>query len=240
MASKWKGTYDSARKYKKTWEKTYVWLSQSSDGKGNAFCKLCRETLQPKLWSISKHESSEEHRRKVRESQQMRPMVFGQESKPGLKDELKKAEVQMAVGIACHSAIMAVDHLGEILAKHGKGSTNSELCLHRTKCILLLTKVISPAMKLELQEDVKGKGFAVLIDKTTDIVIKNLCICIRYFSDKSMTIETSYVGVVEVVDATGESLCQALKVALEEIGLDLANCFGFASDGASTVGKCGR
>ena len=40
---------------------------------------------------------------------------------------------------------------------------------------------------------------------------------------------------VEVTEATGESLFQALKAALEGIGLKLANCFGFASDGASTM-----
>ena len=236
MASKWKGSYDSARKYKKSWETKYVWLTQSLDGKGNAYCKLCRKTLQPKLWSISKHESSEEHSSKVRESQQMRPLILEKRPKPGTRDEIKKAELQVAVGIACHSAIMAVDHLGEIMVQHGKGSTIGDIQLHRTKCSQLLTKVISPAIKFELQVDVKDKGFAVLIDETTDVAAKkNLCICIRYFSESSATIETAYVDMVEVVDATGESLFQAMKSALENIGLNIEQCFGFASDGASTM-----
>eukprot|EP00794_Sanderia_malayensis_P004204 gene4204-biopygen3455 len=50
-----------------------------------------------------------------------------------------------------------------------------------------------------------------------------------------MTVKTAYVGMVEVVGATGESLFQAMKAALDEFGLDLAHCFGFASGGASTV-----
>ena len=50
-----------------------------------------------------------------------------------------------------------------------------------------------------------------------------------------MTIEISHVGIFEVSNATGESLVQAVRVALEEIGLDLVNCFGFASDGASNM-----
>ena len=131
---------------------------------------------------------------------------------------------------------MAVDHLGEIMVEHGKGSAIGEIRLHRTKCSQLLTKVISPAIKHELQEDAKDKGFAVLIDETTDVASKkNLCICIRYFSEQTLKVETAYVSMVEVNEATGENLFQALKAALEEIGLNLGNCFGFASDGASTM-----
>ena len=113
--------------------------------------------------------------------------------------------------------------------EYRKGSTIGEIRLHRTKCRQLLTKVISPAIKHELQEDAKNKGFAVLIDETT--AKKNLCTCIRYFSEHNLKIETAYVGMVEVTEATCESLFQALKAALERIRLNLVNCFGFASDG---------
>eukprot|EP00794_Sanderia_malayensis_P011477 gene11477-biopygen9156 len=163
----------------------------------------------------------------------MRPLVFEKRVEPGTTDAIKKAEIQAAVGIACHSGIMAVDHLGEIMVEHGKGSIISEIRPHRTKCSQLLSKVISPAIKDELKEDVKGKGFAVLLDETTDAVAKkNISICIKYLSEKSMTVETTYVRMVEVVGATGESLFQAIKVAIDEVGLDLAHCFAFASDGA--------
>ena len=50
-----------------------------------------------------------------------------------------------------------------------------------------------------------------------------------------MSVEIAYVSMVESLDATGESLFQAMKTVLEEVGLDLAQCFGFASDGASTM-----
>eukprot|EP00794_Sanderia_malayensis_P006442 gene6442-biopygen4768 len=95
----------------------------------------------------------------------MRPLVFEKRLEPGTTDAIKKAETQVAVGIACHSEIMVVDHLGEIMVEHGKGSIISEIHLHRTKYSQLLSKVISPAIKDELKEDVKGKGFAVLLTK---------------------------------------------------------------------------
>eukprot|EP00795_Rhopilema_esculentum_P015970 gene15970-7302_t len=82
---------------------------------------------------------------------------------------MKNAEIRIAVGIACHSSIIAIDHLSEIMVEHSKVSTISKINLHRTKCSQLLTKVILPVIKHELKEDVKGKGLAVLIDETTDV-----------------------------------------------------------------------
>ena len=100
MATKWKGSYDSSRKYKKSWEKQYPWLSESPDGKGSECCKLCRKSLQAKIWSISKHESSSEHTNRVKETQQMRPLAVERRTRPGaVKREIKEAETQIAVRI---------------------------------------------------------------------------------------------------------------------------------------------
>eukprot|EP00794_Sanderia_malayensis_P010657 gene10657-biopygen8526 len=108
--------------------------------------------------------------------------------------------------------------------------------LHHTKCSQLIKNVVSPSLKHELQKDVEGKGFAVLIDESTDVAAKkNLCICIRYFSEQEMQVATAFVGMIEVVEVTGENLFQAVKTGLQTVGLDLHNCFGFASDGASTM-----
>ena len=237
MATKWKGSYDCSRKYMKSWEKQYSWLSESPDGKGSAYCKLCRKSLQAKIWSISKHESSSEHTNRIKETQQMRPLAVERCTRPeAVKCEIKEAEIQIAVGIACHSAILAIDHLGEIMVQHGKGSILGEIQLHRTKCSQLLKNVVSPSLKHELQHDVQGKGFAVLIDESTDVAAKkNLCICIRYFSEKEMRVATAFVGMEEVVETSGERLFQAVKSGLQTVGLDFDSCFGFASDGASTM-----
>ena len=167
----------------------------------------------------------------------MRPLAVERRPRPGTtKRDVKEAEIQIAVGIACHSAILAVDHLGELMVQHGKGSALGEMQLHHTKCSQLIKNVVSPSLKRELQKDVEGKGFAVLIDESTDVAAKkNLCICIRYFSEQEMQVATAFVGMIEVVEATGENLFQAVKTGLQTVGLDLHNCFGFASDGASTM-----
>ena len=46
---------------------------------------------------------------KYEKAKQMRQLHFEKESKSGSKDELRRAEFQLAAGIACHSAVMAVD-----------------------------------------------------------------------------------------------------------------------------------
>ena len=46
-------------------------------------------------------------------------------------EQVKEMELQLAVGITCHSSIMAVDYLEEIMAQHGKGSKMEKIKLHR-------------------------------------------------------------------------------------------------------------
>jgi len=56
----------------------------------------------------------------------------------------------MALGVACHCAILSIDHMGEIITKHGQGSVIGNMKLHRTKCACLIKNVIAPTLKEEL------------------------------------------------------------------------------------------
>ena len=236
-SSKWKGRYETGRKYKKEWERQYVWVTESPDGQGTAYCKICKKSMQPKVWSLSKHESSTEHAKRVKEKSTNKTLFV--EKTPSAKKKsnlLKQAEIQFAVGIVCHASVAAVDHLGEIACQHGTGSTIGDLHLHRTKCSQLVTKVVSPALKSELKNDVAGKHFSALVDDSTDIATKkNLCICIRYFSEKERTVMTAFLELVEIVHATGESMFNALNDSLSKVGLDFKDCIGFGSDGVSAM-----
>ena len=94
-------------------------------------------------------------------------------------------------------------------------------------------------MKEELREVIKGKKFAVLIDESTDVAYhKLLCVVLRYFSEREGQILTEFLDLLQVVEATGEVLFNALKESLTNIGLSLVDCIGFGCDGASSmVGK---
>jgi hypothetical protein len=66
MASKWKGSHESGRKYSKAWESKFCWVSKASDGTENAFCKLCHITVKPKTSNLTNHEKSAKHMQRVK------------------------------------------------------------------------------------------------------------------------------------------------------------------------------
>lgn len=59
----------------------------------------------------------------------------------------------------------------------------------------------------------------MLTDESTDVAAKkNLCICIRYFSEKETSVVTAFVGLVKVVQASGENPFNSLKAGLTAVG----------------------
>jgi len=56
-------------------------------------------------------------------------------------EQIKKAEIRLAVSVACHTAIKSVDHIAEIVKSEGTGSVWENTKLHRTKCGKIISKV---------------------------------------------------------------------------------------------------
>ena len=79
----------------------------------------------------------------------------------------------------------------------------------------------------------------MLVDESTDVSIeKHLCIVIRYYSKKKKRIMTELVGLLPIIEATGQVLFDKIKATLQDIDQSLRSCLGFAIDGASvTVGN---
>ena len=100
---KWKSSYDSNRKYNIQWEKTFAWLTKSTDGSDSAYCKLCRCTIAPRLSNLTNHEKTEKHKKNTPSSSQKTLSVIKTSTKPD--DKVKIAELQIAISISCHSAI---------------------------------------------------------------------------------------------------------------------------------------
>ena len=102
---------------------------------------------------------------------------------PKAADEMTIVEIELAVTMACHSAMMTIDHLGEVTPRSANGSKLENLKMHRKKCKKILTSVVSPAMKEELIADVQGKRFYLIVDESTDVsTTKQLCVIIWYFN----------------------------------------------------------
>ena len=155
---------------------------------------------------------------------------------PAKTAETKTAELHLAVAIACHSAILSVDHIGDIVKKHGSGSHWGSLQLHRTKCSGLIKNLLSPCISAEIMEDFQDAKYALIIDESTDCSSqKHLCILIRYFSRKSNKIVTRFLCLSPVLEATGEKIFLAIEEAITACGQSLRNCIGLASDGAANM-----
>lgn len=63
---KWKGSYDSSRKYNKSWEEKYFWVSKASDESENVVCTLCKTQIAPKVSRLADHEKTKGHVRRLK------------------------------------------------------------------------------------------------------------------------------------------------------------------------------
>ena len=77
-----------------------------------------------------------------------------------------------------------------------------------------------------------------MIDESTDVSIqKLLCITISYVCD-SEGVQYAFLGLFPVLEINAQSLYETLERELKGFGLNIEDCIGFASDGASVmVGK---
>ncbi|XP_063855172.1 uncharacterized protein LOC135097302 [Scylla paramamosain] len=114
---KWKGFYDSQRNYKCEWERTFLWVKEAPDGRGDAYCKLFFCNLKPRLSIIQKHEQTEKHKMKQSVIRTTKPITV---YPSGPSEDVKKTELELAVAISCHCSIKSIDHLGEIMKKTWK------------------------------------------------------------------------------------------------------------------------
>ena len=237
---KWKPTYDSDRKYKEEWEAKFTWLKRAPN-KVDAYCKICNCTIKSKFFNFSQHEVSAKHKANTVESCQSNLSSFVLKKSSKIEDNIKKAEIRLAVSVSCHCSIMSIDHMGEIIKKEGKGSTLGGIKLHRSKCSAIIKNIVSPALQADLRECLNGKKFFLLIDESTDISTKShMYIVIRYFNEdiENPKIETAFLALVEISSATAQALFGILTSKLNEYKVDLRDCISFASDGAATmVGK---
>ena len=137
--TKWKAHYDESRKFKPEWQRKCPWVKKAVDGSDMAYRSLCQINIQPRASNIKQHAESSKHV-KIASSVSSSRRVF--DKKPKDDEETKKLEIQFSVAIACHSAIMSIDHLREIMVRGGIGLKLEKMKLHRTKCASLIKNVV--------------------------------------------------------------------------------------------------
>ena len=207
----WKESYTAGRKYRTEWEKMYPWIEKCKSDNDKFFCKVCNKELQPRKVTIQKHGTTQDHLYKSTLLGSNNKIAFVPKTAE-LSNETKQADLQLAVATCCHNSIASIDHFVEITKKLGKGSSLEDIRLYRIKCSLLIKSVVASSLNDDTVSRIKGKKFCILADESTDISCeKYICICVRFFDDTTDQIETCFLGLVSVIDATGESLFNAIS-----------------------------
>lgn len=151
----------------------------------------------------------------------------------------KEADIKLSVFIANHSSIRCIDHLGELLAKIGKGSSLEELELHRTKCSSIILNVVAPELCVQLREEIGNNAYSIILDESTDVSgnEKSMAYCIRYYNARLERVVVDFLGFQSVFKATADVLFENFLQFIAQIGLDLNKMIALATDGASNL--CG-
>jgi len=122
---------------------------------------------------------------------------------------------------------------------HGHDSTLEHLQLHRSKYACLTKNIISPALKTDLIDSFQNNKHAIIIGESTNISTqKRLCMLVRFLIDRIKKNVTGFVGLIPVQETAREKIFNSIEEEIKICGQSLANCIGFAKDGASYVVGC--
>lgn len=203
-----------------------------------AFCKICKVKLRAHKTDLERHSKREIHTKNMKK---INPTLCNQATLTNvvmITNEMKTIEIRLAAFVATHMSINAVDHLEELFKSLG-GKQFDNVKLHRTKCTMIIRKVIADSLKDDLWLDVGDSCYSIIIDESTDIsVVKYLCICIRYYSKSQRQVVTQYLGMCEVTYCTAEILADAIETFLNKFKLKLSSLIGIGTDGANNL--CGK
>lgn len=120
---------------------------------------------------------------------------------------------KLALYVACHTSINAVDHLNDVckVAFHGNSLT-ANLRLHRSKCTCILNNVLAPYFQHNLITDIGNSFFSIIIYESKDISIqKFLGIIIIYFSESQNQIVTTFLDMPQLFDFSASAIVEVIK-----------------------------
>ena len=114
-----------------------------------AFCRHCKCEIRAHHADLQRHAATTKHKENAAKLSSARTLFDVGCSSKQVDNTEKIAELKLAAHIACHSSIATVDHLGEI----AKNFSGKNISLHRTKCLALIKKALSPVVHEDLLTD---------------------------------------------------------------------------------------
>ena len=94
-----------------------------------------------------------------------------------------------------------------------------------------LLYVIQQNLKTEVKD---SEYYGIIIDESTDLSIhKKLVVYLRYIHNGEM--KTELIGNIRIKDGKAQTIHEELQISLGTLGLNVKNCVGLGSDGASVM-----
>ena len=182
----------AAKKYRlqacrREWEKeswARGWLKVSTLGPEKAFCELCNKNLSAGKSELMQHTKTALH---IKNASQL-TRNCRMDNWVNSSSTCTKTESNAVALIARQNiSLKFMDHLVPML-KHVASDSKSikDMTCGRTKATYLLTECLGvSAHEALLQELKEAKGFSILCDKATDIIMNKIfCINVRYIHDE--------------------------------------------------------
>ena len=74
-------------------------------------------SIAPRKAAVIQHAQTKEHKQKLNAQSQSLNIGNVFQPKPKIPDSVRKAELELAICVCCHTSILAIDHLGEVIKK---------------------------------------------------------------------------------------------------------------------------
>lgn len=239
MSSQKQSERQYIQKFRDAWYKNSEFSEWLKEEAGKAYCKFCKTYMKPKLYDIKSHAKTKKHRLSTDPFTKTRHVneYFSPEENVKLKIQRQKAEAGLALFILNHSSVRTIDHLTDLCKSIFSSSEHSAyIQLHRTKCSAIIKNVFYPFFKESLRNDIGDSKYSLLIDESTDIsVSKYLGISIRYFSENTKTVITTYLSLEPLENGTADGILDALQNCLKNYNLDIQNMIGLGTDNANVM-----
>ncbi|XP_073162405.1 uncharacterized protein [Lepidochelys kempii] len=234
MAPKPLGKWEKyGKRYCRDWERETglkEWIRSVPGDDTKAACKYCACEIRAHHSDLVAHSKTKKHKRHVAlfsHSSDMKKhsFEFEVENQNSFDDDITQAKLDQSVNvcalklaahIACHMSIFTVDHLGCIVG----GIAEKDISLHKTKCSTLIRNVIGPTVHKELLRDIGNGHYSLIIDESTDVSAqKQLCLIVRYFSNKLKCIVSSFAGIINLTRSG--TITEALLTFLNDNKLNI-------------------
>uniref|UniRef100_A0A0P4VRN6 Uncharacterized protein n=1 Tax=Scylla olivacea TaxID=85551 RepID=A0A0P4VRN6_SCYOL len=149
--------------------------------------------------------------------------------------EMKIFDIRWSVAMACHAAITATDHLGEIINESSrKTDILHGMKHHGTKCSNILTNVVHPCLHDSVIKDIQQASLSLIADESTDVsVTKHSCMCVRYFKEDIPSVVTKFLTLLPVTSCTASSLFSDIKLHFDAHSIPMSHVIGLGTGGAS-------